>query len=95
LSLGKGTTLPVATKHTSCTLQTTLSAQGVFQQPAGHGRVRKSGADRKAKQEYEQFEERRRALKEARGEEESLRALEELARRSTGHDNDKDGEDGS
>ena len=34
LSLGKGTTLSVATKHNSCTLLTTLSTQGAFQQPA-------------------------------------------------------------
>jgi len=31
LPLGKGTTLTVATKHNSCTLQATLSTQGVIQ----------------------------------------------------------------
>ena len=36
LSLGKGTTLSIATKHNSCTLQATLSTQGAFQQPARH-----------------------------------------------------------
>ena len=35
LSLGKGATLPVATKHNSCTLQATLSMQGASQQPVG------------------------------------------------------------
>jgi hypothetical protein len=32
LSLGKGTTLPVATKHNSYTLQASLSTQRVIQQ---------------------------------------------------------------
>ncbi|WP_231880658.1 hypothetical protein, partial [Alcanivorax sp. HI0083] len=31
LSLGKGATLTVAAKHNSCTLQATLSTQGVIQ----------------------------------------------------------------
>lgn len=31
LSLGKGATLSVATKHNNCTLQATLSMQGVTQ----------------------------------------------------------------
>lgn len=47
---------------------------------SGHGRVRKSAADEKARAEYAQFEERRRALKEAEGEEENIRALEDFAR---------------
>ncbi|MDX6849737.1 hypothetical protein SCD92_10235, partial [Gilvimarinus sp. SDUM040013] len=34
LLLGKGTTLSVETKHDICTLRTSLSMQGVFQQPA-------------------------------------------------------------
>jgi hypothetical protein len=50
---------------------------------SGHGTVRKSKADEKARAEYARFAERRRALKEETGEEETLRALEELARRST------------
>ena len=62
---------------------------------SGHGRVRKSTADRKARQEYEQFEERRRALKEDQGEDETLRSLEALARRAARNDNDNDGEGGS
>ena len=33
MSFGKGITLSVATKHTSCTLQAALSTQRVFQQP--------------------------------------------------------------
>ena len=36
LPLGKGTTLPIETRHNSCTLQATLSMQGAFQQPAKH-----------------------------------------------------------
>ena len=47
---------------------------------SGHGRVRKRAADDKARAEYAQFEERRRALKEAQGEEENIRALEDFAR---------------
>lgn len=48
---------------------------------SGHGRVRKSAADQKAREEYEQFEERRRALKEAQGEDDTFRALEDYARK--------------
>ena len=51
---------------------------------SGHGRVRKVDADKKAKAEYRQFEERRRAFREATGEEETLRALEEWARKAGG-----------
>lgn len=60
---------------------------------SGHGSVRKSTADRKAKAEYARFEERRRALKESAGEDETLRALENLARKSSegGRGNDGGG----
>jgi hypothetical protein len=49
---------------------------------SGHGRVRKTDADEKAKAEYRQFEERRRAFREATGDEETLRALEDWARKA-------------
>ncbi|RZU98721.1 virulence RhuM family protein [Spiribacter vilamensis] len=48
---------------------------------SGHGSVRKSVADQKARDEYAQFDERRRSLKEAKGEEDTMRALEDLARK--------------
>ena len=45
LSLGKGATLSVATKHNSCTLQATLSTQGVIQRlPNGTWSKQASGA---------------------------------------------------
>ncbi len=53
---------------------------------SGRGGMRKSTADDKARAEYRHFEERRRALREATGEEETLRALEDWARRATGDD---------
>ena len=48
---------------------------------SGHGSVRKSVADQKARDEYARFDERRRSLKEAKGEEDTMRALEDLARK--------------
>lgn len=57
---------------------------------SGFGRVRKKTADDKAKAQYRQFEERRRALKEKEGEEEAVRALENLARDVSSR-NDKNG----
>lgn len=48
---------------------------------SGYGHIRKSAADEKARKEYEYFEERRRVLKEAQGEEETFRALEGYARK--------------
>ena len=56
---------------------------------SGYGQVRKSVADDKAKAEYRQFEERRRALKEAEGAEENIRALENLARDVSSRDANK------
>src|SRR5699024_10287742 len=47
---------------------------------AGHGRMRKTTADNKAKAEYRQFDTRRRALREAEGEAANIRALENIAR---------------
>ncbi|MCC7172811.1 MAG: virulence RhuM family protein [Planctomycetes bacterium] len=46
------------------------------------GKVSREDADRRAATEYEKFESRRRAQLEARGEADSLRALEELAKRA-------------
>lgn len=58
---------------------------------SGYGTVRKSVADEKAKAEYARFEERRRALKEEAGADDTLRALEELARKpSEGQDGGND-----
>lgn len=54
----------------------------------GHGSIRRSTADDRARAEYARFEERRRALKEAEGEEASIRALEELARKGPESGND-------
>ncbi|WP_111745658.1 virulence RhuM family protein [Salinisphaera orenii] len=59
---------------------------------SGHGRVRKKAADHKARAEYRQFSERRRALQEAEGEEATIRALENVARDAAKR-NDKDGGD--
>lgn len=58
---------------------------------SGHGTVRKSVADEKARAEYARFEERRRPLKEEAGADDTLRALEELARKpSKGNDGGND-----
>ncbi len=46
------------------------------------GRVSREVADAKAHAEFERFADRRREIAEARGEEESLKALEELAQRA-------------
>ena len=59
----------------------------------GHGAVRKRTADEKAKDEYARFAERRRAIKEAAGEEDALRAIETLARRGTGRRDADKGDD--
>ena len=54
----------------------------------GHGRMRKRTADDRAKSEYRQFDTRRRALKEAEGEADTLRALEDIARQASRRDDD-------
>ncbi len=54
----------------------------------GYGRMRKRTADDKAKNEYRQFDTRRRALKEAEGEADTLRALEDIARQAPRRDDD-------
>lgn len=59
---------------------------------SGHGSVRKSVADQKARDEYARFDERRRALKEVKGEEEAMRALEVFARKGSPR-SDGDGEE--
>lgn len=59
---------------------------------SGHGRGRKKAADNKARAEYRQFGERRRALKGSEGEEATMRALENVARDAANR-NDKDGGD--
>ena len=46
------------------------------------GRVSRESADQKAAEEFERFAARRRELAEARGEEEALKAIEELAQRA-------------
>lgn len=48
---------------------------------SGHGSIRKSTADRKARAEYTRFEERRRGLKESE-EMDTIRALEDWARKA-------------
>lgn len=58
---------------------------------SGHGSVRKSTADCKAREEYARFEERRRALKEVEGEEDTIRALEDLVRKAGRRDGENDG----
>lgn len=59
---------------------------------SGHGSVRKNAADQKARDEYARFEERRRALKETKGEEETMRALEDLARKGSRRSGDDEEE---
>lgn len=48
----------------------------------GYGQMRKTTADNKAKAEYRAFADRRRALAEAEGEKDNIRALEDYARRA-------------
>ncbi len=45
LPLGKGTTLTIETRHNSCTLQATLSMQGVFQRFLNPSGLRTIGAN--------------------------------------------------
>lgn len=58
---------------------------------SGHGQMRKNAADDKAKAEYRQFDARRRALKEAEGEADTLRALEDVARQASRRDENDNG----
>lgn len=60
----------------------------------GYGRMRKRAADDKAKREYRQFDTRRRALKEAEGEADTLRALEDISRQAPRRDDDNGGNQG-
>ncbi|MES1951930.1 hypothetical protein S4A8_13795 [Salinisphaera sp. S4-8] len=60
----------------------------------GYGRMRKRTADDKAKREYRQFYSRRRALKEAEGEADTLRALEDIARQASRREDDNKDDQG-
>lgn len=54
----------------------------------GYGQVKKTAADNKAKEEYGEFSDRRREFKEAEGETDTLRALEDVARDLPPRDDD-------